>query len=182
MEPNEPGKGYEFENKIIGGTVPKEYINPINQGIQEASKSGIIAGYEVLDFKVRLIDGSYHEVDSSEMAFKVAGSMAFKEAMRKADPMLLEPIMKVVVMTPDDYMGDIMGDLSSRRGRIDGLESRSGGQSITAHVPLSEMFGYATSVRSSSQGRATFSMEFANYAEVPKSVQERIIEGRKVKD
>jgi elongation factor G len=182
MEPNEPGKGYEFENKIVGGTVPKEYINPINQGIQEASKSGIIAGYEVLDFKVRLIDGSYHEVDSSEMAFKVAGSMAFKEAMRKADPMLLEPIMKVVVVTPDDYMGDIMGDLNSRRGRIDGLEARSGGQSITAHVPLSEMFGYATSVRSSSQGRATFTMEFANYAEVPKSVQERIVEGRKARD
>ena len=182
MEPNEPGKGYEFENKIVGGTVPKEYINPINQGIQEASKSGIIAGYEVLDFKVRLIDGSYHEVDSSEMAFKVAGSMAFKEAMRKADPMLLEPIMKVVVLTPDEYMGDIMGDLNSRRGRIEGMEARSGGQSITAHAPLSEMFGYATSVRSSSQGRATFSMEFANYAEVPKSVQERIVEGRKVKD
>ncbi len=182
MEPNEPGKGYSFENKIVGGSVPKEYVGPIDQGIQEASKSGVIAGYEVLDFKVRLIDGSYHEVDSSEMAFKIAGSMAFKEAMKKADPMLLEPIMKVVVTTPEDYMGDVIGDLNSRRGKIEGMEARSGGQVITCHVPLSEMFGYATTLRSRSQGRATFSMEFANYAEVPKSVQERIIEGRKGKD
>ena len=182
MEPNEPGKGYQFENKIVGGSIPKEYIGPIDQGIQEASKSGVIAGYEVLDFKVRLIEGSYHEVDSSEMAFKIAGSMAFKEAMKKADPMLLEPIMKVVVTTPEEYMGDVMGDLNSRRGRIEGMEARSGGQVITTHVPLSEMFGYATTLRSRSQGRATFSMEFDNYQEVPRSVQERIIEGKKSKD
>ena len=182
MEPNEPGKGYEFENKIVGGTVPKEYVGPIDAGIQEASKSGIIAGYEVLDFKVRLIDGSYHEVDSSEMAFKVAGSMAFKEAMRKADPVLLEPVMKVVVTTPEDYMGDVMGDLNSRRGQIHGMEAQAGGQVITAHVPLSEMFGYATNLRSRTQGRAVFSMEFDHYAEVPRNVQEKVAEGRKVKD
>ena len=182
MEPNEPGKGYEFENKIVGGSVPKEYVGPIDAGIQEASKSGIIAGYEVLDFKVRLIDGSYHEVDSSEMAFKVAGSMAFKEAMRKADPVLLEPIMKVVVTTPEDYMGDVMGDLNSRRGQIHGMEAQAGGQVITAHVPLSEMFGYATNLRSRTQGRAVFSMEFDHYAEVPRNVQEKVAEGRKTKD
>lgn len=182
MEPNEHGKGYEFENKIVGGSVPKEYVGPIDAGIREASKSGIIAGYEVLDFKVRLVDGSYHEVDSSEMAFKIAGSMAFKEAMRKADPVLLEPIMKVVVSTPEDYMGDVMGDLNSRRGRIEGMEALSGGQVISSQVPLSEMFGYATNLRSRTQGRATFSMEFANYQEVPRSVQERVTEGRKAKD
>ncbi len=178
MEPNEPGKGYEFENKIVGGSVPKEYIGPIDAGIQEASKSGIIAGYEVLDFKVRLIDGSYHEVDSNEMAFKVAGSMAFKEAMRKADPVLLEPIMKVVITTPEDYMGDVMGDMNSRRGQIHGMEAQAGGQVITTHVPLSEMFGYATNLRSRTQGRAVFSMEFDHYAEVPKHVQEKVAEGR----
>ncbi len=182
MEPNEPGKGYEFENKIVGGSIPKEYIGPIDAGIQEASKSGIIAGYEVLDFKVRLIDGSYHEVDSNEMAFKVAGSMAFKEAMRKADPVLLEPIMKVVITTPDDYMGDVMGDMNSRRGQIHGMEGQAGGQVITTHVPLSEMFGYATNLRSRTQGRAVFSMEFDHYAEVPKNVQEKVAEGRKGKD
>ena len=182
MEPNEPGKGYEFENKIVGGSIPKEYIGPIDAGIQEASKSGIIAGYEVLDFKVRLIDGSYHEVDSNEMAFKVAGSMAFKEAMRKADPVLLEPIMKVVITTPDDYMGDVMGDMNSRRGQIHGMEGQAGGQVITTHVPLSEMFGYATNLRSRTQGRAVFSMEFDHYAEVPKHVQEKVAEGRKGKD
>jgi elongation factor G len=182
MEPNEPGKGYEFENKIVGGSVPKEYVGPIDAGIQEASKSGIIAGYEVLDFKVRLIDGSYHEVDSSEMAFKVAGSMAFKEAMRKADPVLLEPMMKVVVTTPEDYMGDVMGDLNSRRGQIHGMEAQLSGQVITAHVPLSEMFGYATNLRSRTQGRAVFSMEFDHYAEVPRNVQEKVAEGRRGKD
>ena len=181
MEPNEPGKGYEFENKIVGGSVPKEYVGPIDAGIQEASKSGIIAGYEVLDFKVRLIDGSYHEVDSSEMAFKVAGSMAFKEAMRKADPVLLEPIMKVVITTPDDYMGDVMGDMNSRRGQIHGMEAQTSGQVITTHVPLSEMFGYATNLRSRTQGRAVFSMEFDHYAEVPKHVQEKVADGRKAK-
>lgn len=178
VEPLEAGKGYEFVNKIVGGVVPKEYIGPIDAGVRDAMNTGVVAGYEVLDIRVTLIDGSYHEVDSSEMAFKVAGSMAFKEAMRKADPVLLEPIMKVDVSTPDDYMGDVMGDLNSRRGRIEGMEARAGGQSIHSFVPLSEMFGYATDLRSSTQGRATFSMSPSHYAEVPKSVQEKIVETR----
>lgn len=182
VEPQEPGKGYEFVNKIVGGVVPKEYIAPIDAGIRDAMNSGVIAGYPVVDIKVTLVDGSYHEVDSSEMAFKVAGSMAFKEAMRKSDPALLEPIMKVDVTTPDDYMGDVMGDLNSRRGRIEGMEARSGSQEIHSHVPLSEMFGYATDLRSRTQGRATFSMQPSHYAEVPKSVQEKVAEGRKPKN
>jgi elongation factor G len=158
VEPLEPGKGYEFVNKIVGGVVPKEYIPAIDSGIRDAMNSGVVAGYQVLDVKVTLIDGSYHEVDSSEMAFKVAGSMAFKEAMRKADPVLLEPIMKVDVTTPDEYMGDVMGDLNSRRGRIEGMDAIAGGQHIHSMVPLSEMFGYATDLRSRTQGRATYTM------------------------
>ena len=178
VEPLEAGKGYEFVNKIVGGVVPKEYVGPIDAGVRDAMNNGVVAGYEVLDIRVTLVDGSYHEVDSSEMAFKVAGSMAFKEAMRKADPVLLEPIMKVDVNTPDDYMGDVMGDLNSRRGRIEGMEARAGGQAIHSFVPLSEMFGYATDLRSRTQGRATFAMSPSHYAEVPKSVQEKIVETR----
>lgn len=171
-----PVKGeYSFENATVGGSVPKEYVQPIDNGIREASHSGILAGYPVIDFKVRLIDGSYHEVDSSEMAFKIAGSMAFKNAMQKADPVILEPMMKVEVTVPEDYMGDVMGDISSRRGKIDGMESRSGAQIIRGFVPLSEMFGYSTSLRSRTQGRGTYSMEFDHFEEVPKSVQEQII-------
>jgi len=181
VEPLEPGKGYEFVNKIVGGVVPKEYIPAIDSGIRDAMNSGVVAGYQVLDVKVTLIDGSYHEVDSSEMAFKVAGSMAFKEAMRKADPVLLEPIMKVDVTTPDEYMGDVMGDLNSRRGRIEGMDAIAGGQHIHAMVPLSEMFGYATDLRSRTQGRATYTMTPSHYEQVPKSVQEEISEGRKGK-
>lgn len=181
VEPLEPGKGYEFVNKIVGGVVPKEYIPAIDNGIRDAMNSGVVAGYQVLDLKVTLIDGSYHEVDSSEMAFKVAGSMAIKEAMRKADPVLLEPIMKVDVTTPDDYMGDVMGDLNSRRGRIEGMDAISGAQNIHSFVPLSEMFGYATDLRSSTQGRATYTMTPSHYEQVPKSVQEQIAEGRKPK-
>ena len=181
VEPLEPGKGYEFVNKIVGGVVPKEYIPAIDNGIRDAMNSGVVAGYQVLDLKVTLIDGSYHEVDSSEMAFKVAGSMAIKEAMRKADPVLLEPIMKVDVTTPDEYMGDVMGDLNSRRGRIEGMDAISGAQNIHSFVPLSEMFGYATDLRSSTQGRATYTMTPSHYEQVPKSVQEQIAEGRKPK-
>ena len=182
VEPLEAGKGYEFVNKIVGGVVPREYVPAIDAGVRDAMNSGVIAGYQVLDVKVTLVDGSYHEVDSSEMAFKIAGSMAFKEAMRKADPVLLEPIMKVDVTTPDDYMGDVMGDLNSRRGKIEGMDARSGAQNIHAHVPLSEMFGYATDLRSRTQGRATYVMSPSHYAEVPKSVQEKVTEGRKSKD
>jgi len=181
VEPLEPGKGYEFVNKIVGGVVPKEYIPAIDNGIRDAMNTGVVAGYQVLDVKVTLIDGSYHEVDSSEMAFKVAGSMAFKEAMRKADPVLLEPIMKVDVTTPDEYMGDVMGDLNSRRGRIEGMDAIAGGQHIHSMVPLSEMFGYATDLRSRTQGRATYTMTPSHYEQVPKSVQEEISEGRKGK-
>jgi elongation factor G len=181
VEPLEPGKGYEFVNKIVGGVVPKEYIPAIDNGIRDAMNSGVVAGYQVLDVRVTLVDGSYHEVDSSEMAFKVAGSMAFKEAMKKADPVLLEPIMKVDVTTPDEYMGDVMGDLNSRRGRIEGMDAIAGAQNIHAFVPLSEMFGYATDLRSSTQGRATYTMTPSHYEQVPKSVQEQIAEGRKPK-
>ncbi|MDV3427162.1 MAG: elongation factor G [Bacillota bacterium] len=166
---------YSFENATVGGSVPKEYVQPIDNGIREASQSGILAGYPVIDFKVRLIDGSYHEVDSSEMAFKIAGSMAFKNAMQKADPVILEPMMKVEVTVPEEYMGDVMGDVSSRRGRIEGMEPRNGAQIIRGFVPLSEMFGYATSLRSRTQGRGTYSMEFDHFEEVPKSIQEQII-------
>ncbi|NLE23855.1 MAG: elongation factor G [Clostridiaceae bacterium] len=178
VEPLEAGKGYEFVNKIVGGVVPKEYIPSIDSGIRDAMNSGIIAGYQVLDVKVTLVDGSYHEVDSSEMAFKVAGSMAFKDAMKKADPVLLEPIMKVDVTTPDDYLGDVIGDLNSRRGKIEGMDAIAGAQNIHAFVPLSEMFGYATDLRSSTQGRAVYSMEPSHYDPVPKSVQEQIADGR----
>ncbi len=175
LEPQEPGKGYEFVNDIIGGSVPKEFIKPIDQGIKEAMEGGVLAGYEMVDVKAILYDGSYHDVDSNEMAFKIAGSMAFKEAARKASPVLLEPVMAVEVVTPEDYAGVIMGDLSSRRGRIEGMEHRAGSQVIKAIVPLAEMFGYATHMRSSTQGRAEYSMHFARYEEAPRSVSEEII-------
>jgi elongation factor G len=175
LEPNEPGKGYEFINEIVGGSVPKEYIKPIDQGMQEAMEGGVLAGYPMVDVKATLYDGSYHEVDSNEMAFKIAGSMAFKEAARRASPVLLEPVMAVEVVTPEDYAGAIMGDLSSRRGRIEGMEHRAGSQVIKAIVPLAEMFGYATHMRSSTQGRAEYSMHFARYEEAPRSVAEEII-------
>jgi elongation factor G len=175
IEPQEPGKGYEFVNDIVGGSVPKEFIKPIDQGIKEAMEGGVLAGYEMVDVKATLYDGSYHDVDSNEMAFKIAGSMAFKEAARKASPVLLEPVMSVEVVTPEDYAGVIMGDLSSRRGRIEGMEHRAGSQVIKAIVPLAEMFGYATHMRSSTQGRAEYSMHFARYEEAPRSVSEEII-------
>ena len=178
MEPNEPGKGYEFINKVVGGAIPKEYIPCVDAGIQGAAQTGVLAGYNVVDFKVTLYDGSYHEVDSSEMAFKIAASMAFKEAMRKADPVLTEPIMKVVVVTPDEYLGDVIGGINSRRGQIGTMEPVAGAQQITAMVPLAEMFGYATTLRSATQGRANYSMEPDHFAEVPKSVQEGIIAAR----
>lgn len=181
MEPKEPGTGYEFVNKVVGGAIPKEYIAPIDAGIQEAMNSGILGGYPVVDFKVTLVDGSYHEVDSSEMAFKIAGSMAFKEGMRKASPALLEPIMRVDVTVPEEYMGDVMGDLNSRRGRIEGMEARMGAQLIKAHVPLSEMFGYATTLRSRTQGRGVFSMSMSHFEEVPKNIQESVVTGRQPK-
>ncbi len=182
LEPNEAGKGYEFINKIVGGAIPKEYIPAVDAGLQGAMHSGVLAGYPVLDCKITLYDGSYHEVDSSEMAYKIAASMAFKEAMRKADPVLTEPIMKVVVVVPDDYMGDVIGDLNSRRGQIQGLDPISGGQQIRAFVPLSEMFGYSTDLRSKTQGRGTYVMEPSHYDEVPKSVSEGIIAARGKKD
>jgi len=166
---------YEFQNAIVGGAVPKEYISPIDNGIQEASQAGILGGYPVLNFKVRLVDGSYHDVDSSEMAFKIAGSMAFKNAMSKADPVLLEPIMRVEVTMPEEYMGDVMGDINSRRGRIEGMEAQNGAQVIRAMVPLSQMFGYATTLRSRTQGRGNYTMEFAAYEEIPKSIQEEVL-------
>lgn len=170
-----PHKGYEFENAIVGGVIPKEYIAPIEAGIKEAAESGVLGGYETIDFKVRLVDGSYHEVDSSEMAFKIAGSMAFKNAMAKADPVLLEPIMKVEVTMPEEYLGDVIGDINSRRGRIEGMESIPGGQVVKAFVPLSEMFGYATVLRSRTQGRGVYTMQFDHYEEVPKNIQEQIL-------
>ena len=183
VEPMEPGFGYEFVNKIVGGAIPKEYIPAVDAGIQGAMQTGVLAGYNVVDVKVTLYDGSYHEVDSSEMAFKIAGSMAFKEACRKGNPVLLEPIMKVVVVVPEDYMGDVMGDLNSRRGQIQGMEARNGGvQNITAHVPLSEMFGYATDLRSKTQGRGQYTMEPSHFDEVPKSIAEKIVATRAKKD
>jgi elongation factor G len=175
VEPNESGKGYEFINKIVGGAIPKEYIPAVDQGIQGAMQAGILAGYQVVDVKVTLYDGSYHEVDSSEMAFKIAGSIAFKEACRKANPVLLEPIMKVVVTVPEDYMGDVIGDLNARRGQISGMETRGGAAVINAFVPLSTMFGYATDLRSKTQGRGTYSMEPSHYVELPKSLQQELI-------
>jgi elongation factor G len=174
IEPNDAGKGYEFINKIVGGAIPKEYIPAVDQGIQGAMQAGILAGYEVVDVKVTLFDGSYHEVDSSEMAFKIAGSMAFKEAMAKADPILLEPIMKVVVTVPEEYMGDVMGDVSSRRGQITGMETRNGTAQINSFIPLSNMFGYATDLRSKTQGRGSYSMEPSHFAEIPKSIAQEI--------
>ena len=178
LEPNESGKGYEFINEVVGGAVPKEYIPAVDAGIQGAMLSGVLAGYPVVDVKVTLYDGSYHEVDSSEMAFKIAGSMAFKEACQKADPTLLEPIMKVCVIVPEEYMGDVIGDLNSRRGQIQGFEARPGAQQIDALVPLSEMFGYATDLRSRTQGRGQYTMEPSHYIEIPKNIREKIIDQR----
>ncbi len=178
VEPNESGKGYEFVNEVVGGAIPKEYIPAVDAGIQGAMLSGVVAGYPVVDVKVTLYDGSYHEVDSSEMAFKIAGSMAFKEACQKADPTLLEPIMKVCVIVPEEYMGDVIGDLNSRRGQIQGFEARSGAQQIDAFVPLSEMFGYATDLRSRTQGRGQYTMEPSHYIEIPKNIREKIIDQR----
>ena len=178
IEPNESGKGYEFTNSIVGGSIPKEYIPAVDAGIQGAMQAGVLAGYPVVDVKVDLFDGSYHEVDSSEMAFKIAGSMAFKEAMRKADPVLQEPIMKVSVIVPDDYMGDVIGDLNSRRGQVQGMEPRNGATQIDAFVPLSAMFGYATDLRSRTQGRGQYTMEPSHYEEIPKSLAEKIIARR----
>jgi elongation factor G len=175
LEPNEPGAGYEFVNKITGGAIPKEYIGPVDQGIQEAMASGVLAGFPVVDIKVTLVDGSFHDVDSSEMAFKIAGSMAFKDAMRKAGPMLLEPVFAVEVVTPEEYMGDVIGNLSSRRGLIASMEPRGNAQIVTARVPLSEMFEYSTALRSMTQGRATYTMQFLRYEEVPKSLAESIV-------
>ena len=182
VEPNESGKGYEFVNAVVGGAIPKEYIPAIDAGIQGAMLSGTVAGYPVVDVKVTLFDGSYHEVDSSEMAFKIAGSMAFKEAMRKAEPTLLEPIMKVCVIVPDEYMGDVIGDLNARRGQIQGYEMRSGAQQIDAFVPLAEMFGYATDLRSRTQGRGQYTMEPSHYIELPKGLQEKLIAKRTGKE
>ena len=182
MEPLEPGKGIEFESKIVGGAVPKEYIKPIEQGMREAAESGILAGYPVIDFKVTLVDGSYHEVDSSEMAFKIAASMAFKEGCKQAKAVILEPIMKVEITVPEEYMGDVIGDVNSRRGRMEGMDGNDGMQEIHSFVPLSEMFGYATDLRSKTQGRGTYTMEPSHYEEVPKSVFENIVASRAKKD
>ena len=178
VEPNESGKGYEFVNAVVGGAIPKEFIPAVDAGIQGALQSGVIAGFPVVDVKVTLYDGSYHEVDSSEMAFKIAGSMAFKEAMRKADPVLLEPIMKVCVIVPDEYLGTVIGDLTSRRGQIQGQEARPGAQQVDALVPLANMFGYATDLRSNTQGRGQYTMEPHSYAEIPKSIRDKIVEER----
>ena len=175
LEPQEPGKGYEFIDETVGGSIPKEFIQPINKGIQEAAKNGILAGYEVVDFKVTVYDGSYHDVDSSEMAFKIAGSMALKDGLQKAKSVLLEPVMKVEIVTPDAYFGDLMGNVTARRGIIQGTEDRNGVKVIDAHIPLAEMFGYATDLRSRTQGRGNYTMQFSHYAEVPKSVGEKIM-------
>ena len=178
IEPNESGKGYEFVDKITGGAIPKEYIPAVNEGVKGAMDAGILAGYSMVDVIVTLFDGSFHEVDSSEMAFKIAGSMAFKDAAAKADPVLLEPIMKVSVMVAEEYMGTVIGDLQSRRAQIQGFIDRAGSKQIDAFVPLSEMFGYATSLRSSTQGRGNYTMEPSHYVEVPKSIQEKLVAGR----
>jgi elongation factor G len=175
VEPGEPGSGFEFVSKIVGGSIPKEYISPAEQGMKEACESGILAGYPVIDVKATLVDGSFHDVDSSEMAFKIAGSMAIKDGVMKASPVLLEPMMKVEVEVPEDFLGDVMGDLNSRRGQIEGMGSEQGIAKVTAKVPLAEMFGYATDIRSKTQGRGIFSMEFSNYDEVPRNVAEAII-------
>jgi elongation factor G len=180
IEPTEKGAGYEFVDKIVGGVIPREYIKPIDQGIQEALQTGIYAGYPVVDIKVTLFDGSFHEVDSSEMAFKIAGSLAIKDAFAKADPAILEPIMRVEVTMPEEFMGDVIGDLNSRRGQIEGMESRGGTQVVRAFVPLAAMFGYVTDLRSMTQGRATSSMEFSHYAEVPASLASELVQKSKV--
>ena len=182
MEPLEPGKGIEFESKIVGGVVPKEYIKPVEEGIREAAESGVLAGYPVIDFKATLVDGSYHDVDSSEMAFKIAGSMAFKEGAKKGKSVLLEPIMRVEVTVPEEYMGDVIGDINSRRGKMEGMEARAGSQIIRGFIPLSEMFGYATDLRSRTQGRGTYSMEPSHYEEVPKSILDTIVASRAKKE
>ena len=178
VEPNESGKGYEFKNAVVGGSIPKEYIPAVDAGIQGAMKAGILAGYEVVDVKVELYDGSYHEVDSSEMAFKIAGSIAFKEALKQANAILMEPVMKVAVIVPDEYTGTVIGDLSSRRGQIQGQETRTGTVQVDALVPLSEMFGYTSDLRSNTQGRGQYTMEPHSYQEVPKSIAEKIMASR----
>ena len=175
LEPGAPGTGFIFEDKVVGGAIPREYIGPVEQGVKEALENGVLAGYPMVDVKVELIDGSYHDVDSSEMAFKIAGSMAVKEAARRAGPVLLEPIMDVEVVTPAEYMGEVMGDLSSRRGKIGGMTERAGAHIVGASVPLSEMFGYSTTLRSMSQGRAVYTMQFSHYQEVPKAKAEEIV-------
>jgi elongation factor G len=175
LEPREPGAGYEFENAIVGGVIPREYIPAVDKGVQEQLDNGVLAGFPVVDVKVTLYDGSYHEVDSSEMAFKIAGSLAFKEGARRARPALLEPIMKVEVVTPEEYMGDVMGDLNRRRGLVQGMEESPAGKVIRAEVPLAEMFGYATDLRSATQGRATYSMEFSKYFEAPANIAEAVM-------
>jgi elongation factor G len=182
VEPLEEGKGYEFVDAVKGGVIPREYIPAVNAGVQQAMKSGVVAGYPMQDIKVTLLDGKYHEVDSSEMAFKIAGSIGFKGGAKKADPVLLEPIMKVEVVTPEEYLGDVMGDLSSRRGHIEGMGQRAGAQFVNSKVPLSAMFGYSTDLRSMSQGRANYSMEFDCYREVPRSVAEALQEKRVSRD
>jgi len=176
VEPNEAGKGYEFVNAIVGGAIPKEYIPAVDAGIQGAMQAGTVAGYPVVDVKVTLYDGSYHEVDSSEMAFKIAGTMALREALKKADPCILEPVMKVEVNMPEEYLGDVIGDINSRRGQIEGMDMANGTQIVRAKVPLGEMFGYATDLRSRTQGRGNFSMEFAHFSEVPKSVTDKLLD------
>ena len=178
IEPLEAGKGFEFENNIVGGAIPKEFIGPTQQGIEEAMQNGVLGGYEVLDVKVSLYDGSFHDVDSSEMAFKIAGSMALRDALSKANPVLLEPVMKVEIVTPEEYMGDVIGDINSRRGRMEGMELVAGAQIVTCYVPLAEMFGYATSLRSNTQGRANYSMQFDHYEQVPKNVSEEVLNGK----
>jgi elongation factor G len=175
IEPSEPGAGFVFEDKIVGGVIPREFIGPVEQGMKEAMENGVLAGYPLIDVKVELVDGSYHDVDSSEMAFKIAGSMALKEGAKRAGVVLMEPIMDVEVVTPSEYMGDVMGDLSSRRGKIGGMAQRADAQVIGASVPLSEMFGYSTTLRSITQGRAVYSMQFAHYDEVPRSKAEEIM-------
>jgi elongation factor G len=175
LEPAEKGAGYEFIDKIVGGKIPREYISSVDLGIQEAMESGVLAGFPVVDIRVQLVDGSFHDVDSSEMAFKIAGSMAFKSAMQKAKPKILEPIMAVEVVTPEEYLGDVMGDLNSRRGRVEGLEPRGNAQAIRARVPLATMFGYATDLRSTTQGRATFTMQFDRYEDAPQSIAGEIV-------
>jgi elongation factor G len=178
LEPAEPGSGYEFIDKIVGGAVPREFIGAVDLGIQEAMESGILAGFPVVDVRATLVDGSYHDVDSSEMAFKVAGSLAFKEAMKRGKPKLLEPVMAVEVVTPEEYLGDVMGDLNARRGRVEGLEQRGNAQSIRSRVPLAAMFGYATDLRSTTQGRATFTMQFDRYEEVPQSIAGELVDAQ----